>query len=216
MSDSPIYDTEGTFLGTDNKGLQGQAIIMKKENFKQGMSHEEALKNSLGSKGLKNDAAKEKLITHYNNLPTRPDYDGKLTLSEANDWYRNGNGEPLYADASKIDLSPIYVGNIGVGETKVVNYASLGSPNFETGLVYGTLSLTGLNSDGAVRIGNTNGVIDNYGFESHPGGTARNIATKIGQWNAGKGTSFNIYGYGTGQLKQRPAPTSTYYPIRRR
>ena len=46
MAASPIYDTEGNFLGTDENGLQGQAVVMKKENFVQGMSKEDAEKNS--------------------------------------------------------------------------------------------------------------------------------------------------------------------------
>ena len=40
---SPIYDTEGNFLGTDDEGLQGDAIVMDKKEFKQGMSHESAM-----------------------------------------------------------------------------------------------------------------------------------------------------------------------------
>ena len=30
---SPIYGTDGNLLGTDNQGLQGEAIIMDEENF---------------------------------------------------------------------------------------------------------------------------------------------------------------------------------------
>jgi len=41
--DNPIYDKEGEFLGTDDKGLQGEAIIMDKEDFTQGMAHDDAL-----------------------------------------------------------------------------------------------------------------------------------------------------------------------------
>ena len=40
---NPIYDMDGNFLGTDNKGLQGNAIFLNKEDFAQGMSHEEAM-----------------------------------------------------------------------------------------------------------------------------------------------------------------------------
>ncbi len=41
--DSPIYDESGEFLGTDDKGLQGEAIVMNKNDFTQGMSHSYAL-----------------------------------------------------------------------------------------------------------------------------------------------------------------------------
>ena len=37
---NPIYDQEGNFLGTDNRGLQGDAIIMDSKFFQQGMEHE--------------------------------------------------------------------------------------------------------------------------------------------------------------------------------
>lgn len=41
--DNPIYGTDGIFLGTDDRGLQGEAIVMDAQEFRQGMSHEEAL-----------------------------------------------------------------------------------------------------------------------------------------------------------------------------
>ena len=51
MEDNPIFGTDGTFLGVDNRGLEGEAIIMPKEDFRQGMSHEEAMeKGTLRSK----------------------------------------------------------------------------------------------------------------------------------------------------------------------
>lgn len=49
------------------------------------------------------------MFESYMNLPNRPDYDGYLTLSEANEWYRNGNGQPLFIDSSKISLLKIYL-----------------------------------------------------------------------------------------------------------
>jgi RHS repeat-associated protein len=59
---SPIYNSSGKLLGTDEQGLQGKAIVMDEKNFKQGMNHEEALENNLGVEGLKDDAAKTKLV----------------------------------------------------------------------------------------------------------------------------------------------------------
>lgn len=44
---NPIYDKGGNFLGTDDLGLQGDAIIMNVSDFSQGMSHSIAL--SIGS-----------------------------------------------------------------------------------------------------------------------------------------------------------------------
>ncbi|WP_299213261.1 RHS repeat-associated core domain-containing protein [uncultured Dokdonia sp.] len=89
---SPIYDQGGNLLGTDDQGLQGEAIIMNADNFEQGMSHEEALDNSLGTEGLNSEEAYDKLSESYLSLKDRPDYDGELTMSEANDWFNNRNG----------------------------------------------------------------------------------------------------------------------------
>ena len=41
--DNPIYDEDGNFLGADDKGLRGEAIVMNKNDFTEGMSHETAL-----------------------------------------------------------------------------------------------------------------------------------------------------------------------------
>ncbi|MBQ1469861.1 MAG: hypothetical protein IIZ29_03295, partial [Schwartzia sp.] len=48
MEINPIYDLSGNFLGTDDRGIAGSAIIMDKKNFRQGMSHSEALSNNVG------------------------------------------------------------------------------------------------------------------------------------------------------------------------
>ena len=84
--DSPIYDVDGNLIGTDDEGLQGTAIIMDKSDFKQGMKHADAIQKSIGFKGLKDDYAEGRFYTTQGNLPSRPDYDGKLTLHEANLW----------------------------------------------------------------------------------------------------------------------------------
>ena len=101
---SPIYNKEGKFLGTDDDGLAGNPIVMNDNSFKQGMSHFEAERNSLAFDEM-SDEAFENMSNHFSNLPNRPDYDGYLTLKEANEWYVNGKGQPLFTDLSKIDLS---------------------------------------------------------------------------------------------------------------
>lgn len=208
MAANPIYDEEGSLLGTDNLGLQGRAIVMNKENFKQGMSHEDALKKNLGTSGLKDKQALNNLERTQAGLPDRPDYDGKLTLSEANDWYKNGNGKPLYVDASKVDLSPLSNGSLPIGETQNINFASPKYANLETGLVYGTIKVTALDANGNARLGLPNGKLDTYDFDIQEGRTGRNIATRIGKAWSDISTlkttgqqSYDIYVYGTGKLK---------------
>ncbi len=80
---------------------------MNKENFKQGMSHEDTLKKNEGVNGLSSEKAKSNLVSNYDSLPSRPDYDGQLTLDEANEHFRNGNGSALFVDMAKIDISGI-------------------------------------------------------------------------------------------------------------
>lgn len=101
---SPLYNTDGDFLGTDDEGLQGKAIVMNEENFTQGMSHDKALSNSLGAEGLSSKEAGTKLLSNYNGLKDRPDYDGKVTFGEAIKWYNEGSGDALFIDPNKLDF----------------------------------------------------------------------------------------------------------------
>ena len=133
---NPVYSTDGELIGTDENGLQGLAIVMNIENFTQNMSSEEAKKNDMGIDAL-SFKAYQKYYESYKKLSSRPDWDGKLTLFEANHWYRNGNGESLFVDLSEIDISGIYsLGEKFVGQEKVVNLLT-NSKSTETGLVYG-------------------------------------------------------------------------------
>ena len=199
---APIYDPEGNLIGTDDGGLQGEAIIMNRDDFIQGMAHDDAIVYNMGESGFVSDDARMRYENSYQGLADRPDYDGKLTLKEANEWYRSGSGEPLYVDASKIDLSPVTTQDLEEGIGKYINFASLSYANKETGLVYGNIKLTLIDSDGTVKLGGVNGLLDNYGFEMHKGGSVfRNMATRIGRVVAGKGVSYNIYNYNNGKVK---------------
>lgn len=158
---NPIYDTDGNFLGTDDRGLQGEAIVMDASEFTQGMSHADALaKGSLYSQNHSmNWDAMIKLIRHFQDLPARPDWDGFITLDEANSWYREGKGQPLYVDASKIDLSPVRKTDFSnVGDSFYKNYAF--TTNIATGLVYGNIKLTLINNNGNVKLGGAKGLLD--------------------------------------------------------
>jgi RHS repeat-associated protein len=203
-TDSPVYDNDGNLLGTDDQGLSGKAIVMDKDKFQQGMKHEDAAKNNQGVAGLKDDKAKTNFIKSYSELPTRPDYDGKLTLDEANKWYREGGGKPLFVDASKIDLDPVSKSDFKeVGASIYKNFAL--TSNTETGAVYGTIKLTLVDDKGVIKLGGNNGLLDIYDFDykkvDGPKTLVRNIATWIGEQNAGKGVGYTIFDYGTGKVK---------------
>jgi RHS repeat-associated protein len=136
---------------------------------------------------------------------SRPDYDGKLTLTEANEWYRTGNGEPLLVNAGKIDLSPVKTTDFdgGVGSSLYNNFFL--TSNQETGRLYGTINLTLEDKDGTVSLGK-DGYLDTYDFDQKENNSAgriiRNIGTIIGEIFAGKGTGYNINVYGNGKIEK--------------
>ncbi len=165
--DAPIYDTEGEFLGTDDQGLQGKAIVMNKDDFSRGMSHDDALSKSLGTEGLSSDAAKTKLLDHKAGLKDRPDWDGKLTFGEVTKWSNEGSGDPLFVDGSKIDLSPINVGDVKDAAKNNNGYIDFFEDGkMSTGLVYGNLKVTLTNEkSGSVLLGNK-GLLDIHDFKN--------------------------------------------------
>ncbi len=193
--DNPIFDREGEFLGTDDKGLQGDAIVMKREDFKQGMSHEDAVskKTDINSSG-----AQKKVDNFMSTVKKRPDYDGYLTLDEANKWYKEGNGKPVFSSLAKLDLSGILsLGENYVGEKGTYNLL-LNSNSLNDGLVYGNITLKRY-SNHQVRA-----YADEYNFEVHnawnPLNWPRNAETLIGRKYAGEGKKFEINLYGSKTL----------------
>lgn len=171
---------------------------MKRDNFEQGMRTEEALKYDLGVEGLEGEDAITCFNDSFNHLKDRPDWDGYITLKEANEWYRSGNGEPLFADINKIDFDN-YVswGEKYVGETYVINLLN-GKSKINDGLVYGKIVVKRYPNHGIRAYS------DRYDFDIkrpyllHIG---RNIQTPIGAKVAGQGTAFNINIYGEKKLK---------------
>jgi hypothetical protein len=197
MASNPIFDTEGNFLGTDDSGLQGHAIIMNKHNFRQGMSYKDATKYNLGLEGLANQDAIDKYSASFTGLKDRPDWDGVITDNEARNWWKNGNGQALFVDQSKIDLTPVTTKDFG-NNTKIThNFFFDITSDKDVGRVYGTLTLSLINKrTGETKLGNPNSAyIDTYDFNSG-GSTARNVATWVARKIVGNGTSFSIYGWG--------------------
>jgi hypothetical protein len=181
---SPIYDKDGNLLGTDDQGLQGRAIVMEKDKFKQGMSHDDALKSNLGASGLNGDKAMSNLLDNYAGLKDRPDYDGHITLDEANKWFREGDGKPLYVDLAKIDLSSIKQGDFKANG-QITYFQTLF--NSKDGRVYGNMGLK-------LENGRAKGNYDDYDFDIKPYTNktkvspaeliVRNLATQIGNGTA--------------------------------
>ncbi len=201
-SDSPIYDEKGDFLGTDDQGLKGKAIVMKKEDFTQGMKHSVALKKDLAPKGgneflkaIPNNKDYAKFYKHFSSLAKRPDYDGYLTKEEADKHWLGKSGQPLFVDQAKIDLPGVNTKSFGnkPGAFFFKNFV-WGLSN--TGKVYGTLKLTLVNCNtGEVHIGPST-FMDKYDYKMD-GRALRDFATWWGRpGGENDGKSFYIYGYG--------------------
>ena len=197
---SPVYDTDGNLIGvTEDIGLQGIPFFLdmtENEFLNAKMSKEDIASKNLGIKGLKDENAVKNYVSSYSNLKNRPDWDGKLTLDEANEWYKNGNGKSLFIDINSIDLSMLYsLGDKYVGKTYSFNLQMLGSKD---GLVYGHLKFRRYPNDACRAFQDT------YDFDIHPGITSipRNIATFFGSLYAGKGTSYKINIYGEQKLQK--------------
>jgi RHS repeat-associated protein len=124
---------------------------------------------------------------------SRPDNDGHITLDEANDWYRKGNGQALNADLSKVDLSFLTAADFDnkPGTSKYIQ-TLWGSKD---GRIYGNIRLT---YEGNNRVSST---FDVYDFEMHswkgPKNWVRNFATMFGDPGQGKGFRINFYNKGT-------------------
>ena len=190
---SPIYDRDGNLLGTDDEGLQGEAIIMDKSNFKQNMSHEEALSHNLGYSGLVYDEARSRYVTSFSGLKDRPDYDGYFTKAEADAWWRGKSGKPLFVDQSKIELHGVNTSSFERKNPISKNFI-WGLTN--TGKTYGTLKMTLIDAEkGKVFIGFEK-YMDIYDFNMD-GRPFRDFATWVGRpGKANDGKDFLIHGYG--------------------
>jgi hypothetical protein len=218
--DNPIYGEDGDFLGTDDKGLQGEAIVMNKDDFKQGMSHEDALdKGTLRSDMPLVTSPKifNKIDNHFAGLSSRPDYDGFVTIDEGIQWAKDhpntlpNNITPdnsLYLDASKLNFGDLSVDNIGLkqgqkGNVNLFDYVHwTSSSSRATTYALGNTQMKLLNPNaGTVKL-----FWDDYNWDYHnnpPSGT-RDRLIQAERWRSGVNSShgFRVFMYGTGTIKK--------------
>ena len=195
---NPIYDINGNLLGTDDLGLKGEPIIMSIDMFKQGMSNAAAMEQNLGLESLEDDISAARLFCNYVGLRNRPDWDGYLTLSEANEWYRHGQGRPLFVDINKIDLGTFF--NERPEGSRFLRNLIVYSGSLNDALVYGNITLS-MNSNHMITVDYS----DVYNFDIkprlNPHTIFRNISTIIGHIVAGYGKPYEINIYGAKKVR---------------
>lgn len=229
MVASPVYDEEGNLLGTDDQGLQGDAIVMKKDNFKQGMKHEDAKKEDLGTEGLKDDAALTKFAISYVSLPSRPDYDGFVTVSEGVEWAKSHPGaldhptpeNTLYLDASKLDFGNITTSDFYKTNTPVpINLLNPGNFTESCGnekLRATVYALGRVNMILLSRVTRNVTIVNDNATDydwNNGGGFLRNSLINLEKRRTGLDDShgFKAYYYGVGKLNVPQKPFNPYFP----
>lgn len=169
--DSPIYDnTTGALLGTDDRGLKGDAIFMTKETFEKlggrGMIHDIAVNNNLGINSLSDMNARMNFLnnplTGFDNLSKRPDWDGVMSYTELLQWGKDNGNAGVFLEASKIDLGNISANDFpSLGKAKYINTVGKGTP-LDTYGTWGTNHMTLMSSHGKVKLGE-----DSFDYRQH-------------------------------------------------
>jgi RHS repeat-associated protein len=140
LSANPIYGTDGAFLGTDDLGLQGQAIIMNRSDFTQGMRHTDAVSKNLGAAGLNGAGARSAFISHFR---------------------AQGNGGSVYGTAVPIALTAAAVdGPLPIGD--IIGGVILAGATAYDATQRTFVTYTMRNAAGQTYVGRTSGYGDPY------------------------------------------------------
>jgi len=122
------------------------------------------------------------------------DDNGKMSLEEANTWYRNGNGKAVTLYANMLDLN--FINTEGWIKGKTYSVQTLIKSN--DGRVLGNITVKYLGNN-KVSI-----LPDTYNFEQHGkfmDSPFRNSATVLGNWLAGDGKEFQINFKGINKIR---------------
>jgi RHS repeat-associated protein len=228
MAANPIYDQEtGDFLGTDDKGIKGGAIVMDKSKFTQGMKHSDAVNagSSLDRAPI-NGEVYDKIANFQKIIPTRPDYDGYVSIDEGVAWAKThpnldndniesngmGNATPsdwLYIDASKLNFGTLKPDELTLNVVSDVNllyHVNLQSESSRaTTYALGRTQLRLLNAAGGVEV--INGTHNIYNWDQ-AGNLLRRTLIKGERLRTGLNDThgFPLYIYGTGKLTPPTMP----------
>jgi hypothetical protein len=216
---SPIYGIDGIFLGTDDQGIAGNALIIDAKDFTQGMAHTDVQKVLFAGEMTKEDRAK--MDEHIAGLPDRPDYDGFVDISEGIAWAKAHPGalenptpdNTLYIDASKLDFGNLNVSNIGLEEGKKGNVNLF---NFVNWFSYASRASTyALGNTQIQLLDATKGAVklftDNYDWNYHNpfvNGKAQGIRDNLIFWERKRAKlndthGFSLIMYGVGKIKTK-------------
>jgi len=220
---SPIYGTDGKFLGTDNEGISGNALIIDKKDFTQGMDHSDVQKVLFA--GHLTKEAQARFDVHYADLSKRPDYDGFVTAQEGIDWAKthpNALEHPtpdnmLYIDASKLDFGNISTSDFASEGVKtpinLLNMSNSVESRFNADLYNTVYALGRVYMVLKSRAEGTVGIFNDYNQKSDRatdydwnagGGRIRNALIKNERFWKGlkEGDGFRVYYYGIGVLRK--------------
>lgn len=144
----------------------------------------------------------ENSFSQQQNDPWDLDGDGRISLDEANNWYRNGRGQSISVDASNIDLNSVNTKGWVKGKTYGVQTLF----NSSEGRVLGNITVEYLGNN-QVKI-----LPDKYNFEMHgdplsvrskPWTMIRNAATFLGIMKSGSGMQYDINFRGINTIKHK-------------
>ena len=121
------------------------------------------------------------------------DGDGKLSLAEAKNWRKNGNGQAIEVDASLINIGYVDTRTLVDNQVIVINLLERPEVGLQNGVVYGQLELVYKASSGGFSI-RPNAYDFDIGGDNHPWSKEpfRNIFTALGRLYNGTGQSYII------------------------
>jgi len=132
--------------------------------------------------------------------------DGRFSIDESYDWWKNGNGQTIQIPLSTLNLSGITPREFpsGIKSTEFFNLQHKG--NFEDGIIYGSVRFR-LYENNRVKAFD-----DIYDFDMRSWYTSpiRNAETYLGRFIHGKGTPYHIEFIGFGRISSNPS-ISKYY-----
>jgi len=122
--------------------------------------------------------------------------DGRFTIDESYNWWKNGKGVAVRVPLNTIDLSlvtPQYFNNVVKGEKTIQTQLTVGLMN---GVVHGQMRLKYYGNN-EVRA-----YYGNYDFEMHDWerSPVRNVFTLMGRWIHGEGEVYKIEIYGSAPI----------------